>query len=100
MNYKSETKECKLTYPGGACDSPDGRGNCTYQYEDAGEIDIDELVGITPKWKNRAEFCAQCKSEGTEHSGGGCGLNFWGNGIWDRDANHKQVRLALELFEK
>lgn len=103
MKYYKETEMCKKQQPGGRCQPgvmPTGEGTCTYQYEDAGEIDINELVGITPKWKNRAEFCTQCKSEGTEHSRGGCGLNFWGNGIWDREANHKQVRLALELFEK
>jgi len=103
MNYREATEDCKLSEPGGHCPGnsmPTGEGNCTYQYEDAGEIDIDELVGITPKWKSRAEFCEECKSEGSENGPGACGLDFWGKNISDEHANYRQVRLARELFEK
>merc|ERR1712187_808422 len=60
QNYKVETKECEAAWPGGMCSHPDGSGTCTYHMEFDGEINIDELVGITPRWRNRAAFCSQC----------------------------------------
>eukprot|EP00928_Gymnodinium_smaydae_P062595 TRINITY_DN46420_c0_g1_i1.p1 TRINITY_DN46420_c0_g1~~TRINITY_DN46420_c0_g1_i1.p1 ORF type:complete len:585 (+),score=75.54 TRINITY_DN46420_c0_g1_i1:50-1756(+) len=57
MNFHKATTQCKDELPGGRCDFVTGQGNCTYKTEPAGEIDIDELVGITPQWSNRAEFC-------------------------------------------
>jgi len=99
MDFKDATSECNANLPGGRCESPTGQGNCTYSTEDAGFIDIDELVGITPKWKSRAEFCSKCHTEGTIQHGGGCGLNFWGPNIWDRSANQKRVNAALAAFE-
>merc|ERR1719326_1579209 len=103
MHYKSATQQCKEQQPGGRCPpgvQPTGAGDCTYQYEEAGEIDIDELVGITPKWKNRADFCRRCRTEGSAWKPGGCGLNFWGRNVYDKAANQKQVAAALHLFEK
>merc|ERR1712048_1359417 len=77
-DYNQETQECKLGFPGGACSHPDGSGNCTYHIEEAGEIDIDELVGITPKWKNREEFCKQGGFEGSGAKvANGRKLDFW-----------------------
>lgn len=103
MDYHTATPACKKLEPGGHCPPgvvPTGEGNCTYQYEDAGEIDIDELAGITPKWPSRAEFCKECKTEGSEESKGGCGLDFWGDDIDDMAKNYEQVRKARKLFEK
>eukprot|EP00929_Paragymnodinium_shiwhaense_P094643 TRINITY_DN5534_c0_g4_i1.p1 TRINITY_DN5534_c0_g4~~TRINITY_DN5534_c0_g4_i1.p1 ORF type:complete len:718 (-),score=124.40 TRINITY_DN5534_c0_g4_i1:120-2183(-) len=92
--------QCKMELPGGRCDDPTGAGNCTFSIEDAGEIEIDELVGIMPKWSSRGEFCTQCGSEGSAWSRGGCGLNFWGLNIWDEQSNHQQVKAALQLFSE
>lgn len=103
MHYQSVTDKCKQEQPGGRCkpgEMPTGTGDCTYQYEDAGDVNIDDIVGITPKWANRAEFCAQCKTEGDGYRPGGCGLNFWGNNLYDEAANHRQVEAALREFEK
>jgi len=99
MNFKEESKECDDSLPGGLCDHVTGQGNCTYSYEDAGYIMIDELVGITPKWANREEFCKQCKTEGNRGGPGGCGLNFWGENIMDVASNARQVKMAVALFE-
>merc|ERR1712150_162043 len=102
-SYKDSTEECKLEQPGGHCKYgrlPNGAGDCTYSYEEAGEIDIDELVGIPPKWSSRAEFCRQCEKEGDAQGPGGCGLDFWGSNISDSASNHKQVEAALRMFEK
>merc|ERR1712176_267306 len=46
--YYKETETCKLQQPGGYCEAiPSGSGDCTWTYEDAGEISIDALVGIS-----------------------------------------------------
>eukprot|EP00928_Gymnodinium_smaydae_P075596 TRINITY_DN58602_c0_g1_i1.p1 TRINITY_DN58602_c0_g1~~TRINITY_DN58602_c0_g1_i1.p1 ORF type:complete len:439 (+),score=61.38 TRINITY_DN58602_c0_g1_i1:54-1319(+) len=100
MNFHRATEDCNANLPGGLCDHPDGRGNCTYSIEEAGEIDIDELVGITPKWKDRGEFC---RSGGYEGRGStqwnGRKLDFWNN-IWDANKNHERTRKAEELFRQ
>jgi hypothetical protein len=99
-NFHRATAECKASQPGGLCDHPDGRGNCTYSIEEAGEIDIDELVGITPKWKNRGEFC---RSGGYEGRGSGQinGRNHhWWDRIWDAKADHERTAQAEAMFKK
>jgi hypothetical protein len=91
-------QNCINEGPGGQCEGPPtGQGNCTYHVEDAGEIDINDLVGITPKWANRGEFCKQCKLEGSNNKNGGCGLDFW-NDMWDTKKNEERVQKALEKF--
>ena len=41
-NYTQWTDWCKEREPGGYCDqTPTGQGNCTWTYQDAGEITID-----------------------------------------------------------
>merc|ERR1719217_719854 len=100
MPFNEADDYCKMGMPGGLCKDPTGAGNCTYSYEEAGEIDIDELVGITPKWKSRADFCRRCHTEGSAWSRGGCGLRFWGNNIWDERAAKYQVKAALDLFHE
>mmetsp|Transcript_117684 Transcript_117684/g.332957 ORF Transcript_117684/g.332957 Transcript_117684/m.332957 type:complete len:493 (-) Transcript_117684:66-1544(-) len=103
MNFAQATKRCKEELPGGICSSPTGQGNCTYSAEDAGWIDIDELVGIKPKFASRAEFCKECGgvgAEGTINSGGRCGVDFWGPNILDTERNKQRVQAALAAFEK
>jgi len=89
---------CMRDYPGGWCSSPTGQGNCTYSFEEAGEIDIDTLVGIKPKWGSRAEFCSRCGSEGGPWGRGGCGLRFWDN-IWDRNKDTWRFDRAVQMFK-
>jgi len=98
MNYKSVTTECKQQFPGGMCSSPNGRGDCTYSVEDAGEIDIDELVGIKEKYGSRANFISKGCFEGDGHKyqNGWC-IPFWDN-IWDASRNEQRVQAAIDLF--
>jgi len=98
MDYKSETSECKMEFPGGLCASPDGRGNCTYSVEDDGEIDIDELVGIKDKYGSRSDFIRKGCFEGDGHKyqNGWC-INFWDN-IWDSHRNEQRVQAAIDMF--
>ncbi|CAJ1363880.1 unnamed protein product [Effrenium voratum] len=59
-NYTDWTDWCKEREPGGYCDeTPTGQGNCTWTYEDAGEITIDELTGI----RNYSAFMASGRKE-------------------------------------
>merc|ERR1712151_82637 len=100
MNFRKANRDCKLHLPGGKCSQPDGRGNCTYSVEEAGEIDIDELVGITPQWANRAEFCKRGGREGNGASGAwGHNLHFWDN-IWDKNRNAQRTQAAMDAFKK
>eukprot|EP00927_Polykrikos_kofoidii_P062562 TRINITY_DN57374_c0_g1_i1.p1 TRINITY_DN57374_c0_g1~~TRINITY_DN57374_c0_g1_i1.p1 ORF type:complete len:548 (-),score=65.46 TRINITY_DN57374_c0_g1_i1:257-1900(-) len=98
MNFRFADTRCRLDFPGGLCDNPDGRGNCTYSAEDAGEIDIDELVGITPKWKDRADFVRSGGFEGSPN-GGDRRLDFWGH-ITDATRNARRTSMALDAFHR
>merc|ERR1712232_745889 len=101
MDRFKATPKCNYELPGGACASlPTGQGNCTFHIEEAGELDIDTLVGIRPRWKNRAEFCKQCKTEVGPNQAGGCGLDFWGPNIWDKDKNARRVQKTADEFDR
>eukprot|EP00929_Paragymnodinium_shiwhaense_P024090 TRINITY_DN14932_c0_g1_i2.p1 TRINITY_DN14932_c0_g1~~TRINITY_DN14932_c0_g1_i2.p1 ORF type:complete len:412 (-),score=80.70 TRINITY_DN14932_c0_g1_i2:328-1563(-) len=100
LPYFKETEQCRKESPGGLCAYPTGQGNCTYSYEEAGFIMLDELVGIKPRFKDRAEFCTKCGKEGNINEGGGCGVNFWAPNINDRHENSERVRKTGEAFDK
>lgn len=92
--------KCMIEQPGGWCEgTPTGQGNCTYTYEEAGEIDIDTLVGIKPKWRSRADFCSRCGREGGPYGSGGCGLRWWDN-IWDPGKGKWRYDQTDKLFKK
>eukprot|EP00929_Paragymnodinium_shiwhaense_P011213 TRINITY_DN11670_c0_g2_i2.p1 TRINITY_DN11670_c0_g2~~TRINITY_DN11670_c0_g2_i2.p1 ORF type:complete len:374 (-),score=59.84 TRINITY_DN11670_c0_g2_i2:175-1296(-) len=93
-DFWDKSPECKAMYPGGACKSPNGAGNCTYHYEDAGFIEVDELVGIKPKWANHEAFCkAGCREDNND-----C-ISWW-DGFKDRKKNAHRVKLADDAFKK
>lgn len=104
MPRASATEACKVTQPGGLCAGPTGQGNCTYSYEEAGFINIDELVGIKPKWPSRKAYCEQCHVEGGPYVPpfqGTCGLDFWGTNIWtDKQGDAERVQKAYDMFEE
>jgi hypothetical protein len=98
---------CPITYPGawynfpkkGYCDRPPtGEPNCTWTYEPAGEVNIDELVGITPKWKSHQDFCQQGCIEYRKY---GYKLH---HGIcidwWDFKEDPKRNKRRMELTDK
>jgi len=60
QDLASKSRSCKGDQPGGFCEgAPTGQGNCTWSYEPAGEIDIDELVGIKEKFGSHQVFCSR-----------------------------------------
>lgn len=95
-NQKDEDN-CRQTSPGGYCPGmePNGNGTCTWNYENAGEIDIDELVGIK-------DYEAWSKAGHREYDPlTDQGVRFsWWDGLNDTKANDERVRQATELFEE
>ena len=73
---------------------PNGNGTCTWNYEEAGEISLDELVGIKDydSWKHGHREYDPETDEGVKFS--------WWNGINSTSANEERVRQASELFDK
>lgn len=87
---------CKERQPGGYCEgTPTGQGNCTWNYETAGEISIDELTNI---W-NYTEFVASGRKEYMRGADRGLGWTWW-DSKQDLLANQWRMHLAQELFAK
>merc|ERR1719160_892264 len=84
-DYTNQNEECQVKYPGGECLNPDGRVECTWKAEDAGEILLSDLEGIPEtQWKTWNNFtahrvCEFDKAPGQCHLDGliGTGLPFW-----------------------
>jgi hypothetical protein len=100
QEFSKRRPNCAQAEPGGKCEGePTGERNCTWSVEPAGEIDIDELVGIRDKYHSHDNFCRRGCLEYTRRSASGtCGIDFW-NGKWNREANKKRVQKALEMFQ-
>eukprot|EP00930_Biecheleria_cincta_P041126 TRINITY_DN2816_c0_g1_i2.p1 TRINITY_DN2816_c0_g1~~TRINITY_DN2816_c0_g1_i2.p1 ORF type:complete len:461 (-),score=63.22 TRINITY_DN2816_c0_g1_i2:290-1480(-) len=106
QTFFSKSPACKKQEPGGFCaGTPTGASDCTWNYEKAGEINIDELVGITPRFKSHYAFCKQGCLEYVKFSAQGkkdvgkCGIHFWDH---ERDAvkNQWRIRKLDEAFKK
>ncbi|CAK9048147.1 unnamed protein product [Durusdinium trenchii] len=95
-NYTQWTDWCKEREPGGYCDqTPTGQGNCTWTYEDAGEITIDELTDI----RNYTAFMESGRKEYMRGPDRGLGWTWW-DSKRDTLANEWRIMLAKELFDK
>eukprot|EP00746_Dinoflagellata_sp_MGD_P167652 gnl/MRDRNA2_/MRDRNA2_98464_c0_seq1.p1 gnl/MRDRNA2_/MRDRNA2_98464_c0~~gnl/MRDRNA2_/MRDRNA2_98464_c0_seq1.p1 ORF type:complete len:504 (+),score=78.01 gnl/MRDRNA2_/MRDRNA2_98464_c0_seq1:94-1605(+) len=106
QNYTMQTSECKAEYPGGQCLVPDGRRECTWKEEDAGEIMLSNLEGIPEtQWKTWEAFRAarvcefdkapgQCQQDGLI----GKGLPFWDN-IFSWIAQQKRAQTLMDQFK-
>jgi len=87
---------CTASQPGGRCSGvPTGTGTCTYDLEEAGEIDLDELLDID----DYDEFLTGGSREYDPLTDKGVGLSFW-NGINDTNASALRVQKASALFSK
>lgn len=96
--FANKTDECKKQHPGGLCPEgkvPDGSKTCTWTYEKAGEIRIDELEGIS----DYDAFCAAHHREYDQNTDKGDGCDFW-DGKNDPARNAKRVGAAASLFAK
>lgn len=73
-HYSSKTALCRSVEPGGRCKLPNGSNSCTWWAEEAGEIFLDELVGI-PDYKT---FCSAGNYEYDLATDSGVGpVSFW-----------------------
>eukprot|EP00929_Paragymnodinium_shiwhaense_P057149 TRINITY_DN285_c0_g1_i1.p1 TRINITY_DN285_c0_g1~~TRINITY_DN285_c0_g1_i1.p1 ORF type:complete len:466 (+),score=112.16 TRINITY_DN285_c0_g1_i1:53-1450(+) len=105
QDIKHKTAKCQSRSPGGYCKgTPTGQGNCTWTYEDAGEIDIDELVGIKEKYGTHYKFCKKGCMEYVKYGNkytrdqGKC-VNFWDHRM-DTAKNQERMDKADALFKK
>jgi hypothetical protein len=88
--------------PGGYCKGePNGTRACTWTYEDAGEVNIDELVGIAPKYSSHKEFCDKGCLEyvkyGEFKDRGKC--TDWWNGKSDKTQNKQRMEKTDQMFK-
>lgn len=92
----SKGEDCLENQPGGFCQGePTGAADCTYNFEAAGEISLDELEGIT----DYNAFIAAGNKEYDRITDHGTGMTFW-NSINDQKLAAWRVDQATKLFEK
>jgi len=111
----AKTPECIAKMPGGHCTDANGSPECTYSYEDAGEIMLDDLVGISDYnefWNTSYTTCARKVAQGTlpedhvcKHQkeyvsflDKGIGTDFW-DGIHDADKCSERMDKVRHLFK-
>jgi len=110
-----KSPECMQKMPGGHCDAASGAPDCTYSYEEAGEVMLDDLVGIEDYnefWNVSYTKCARERAEGkldrdTEclhkkeyntETDKGVGMSFW-NGKNDADKCTDRMDAVRALFK-
>lgn len=109
-SYKEHSEKCVAELPGGACPGePTGKGDCTYHYEPAGQVTVDEVVGIK-------DYGGFMRAGGKEYVAGlgygqtlcryrpwlcdkGIGIAFWNNKHSTAD-NKRRVDRLLETFQQ
>lgn len=97
----AKSRQCLEHMPGGACQSvydlhvPPERQICTYHTEPAGEIRLDDLVGIP----DYPQFRAGGNSEYDVVADKGRGTSFW-NGKHDQEKCDMRIERLQDLFQK
>jgi len=109
-DYHHQNAMCKMYHPGGACKgTPTGAGDCTYSYEPAGFVMLDDVVGIK-------DYSAFARMGGREYVAGfgvsqgicrryrstcdkGIHLDFWD---WKHSEKYNKLRVQkmLDTFKK
>mmetsp|Transcript_20596 Transcript_20596/g.47609 ORF Transcript_20596/g.47609 Transcript_20596/m.47609 type:complete len:243 (+) Transcript_20596:1-729(+) len=97
-SYKEKTPECIKDEPGGMCPkgkTPTGTYDCTWTYEQVGQISIDELEGIDDyeAFKNGGGREYEPKSDKGVH------MSFW-DGLTDPAACARRVASAERMFRQ
>lgn len=91
---------CKKSDPGGFCGlgvTPTGAGDCTWTYELAGNISIDELVGLKDQ-NGYYQFVQSGGKEYDPYTDHGTDFHWW-DGYNSEAANSERVRQAGALFD-
>eukprot|EP00931_Biecheleriopsis_adriatica_P019010 TRINITY_DN13096_c0_g1_i1.p1 TRINITY_DN13096_c0_g1~~TRINITY_DN13096_c0_g1_i1.p1 ORF type:complete len:479 (-),score=79.13 TRINITY_DN13096_c0_g1_i1:49-1485(-) len=94
--YYEKDGSCQVSAPGGYCPGvePNGNGTCTWNYEHAGEISLDELTGI-----KRSEAVNLAVKEYDPITDEGSHFHWW-DGINSTAKNEKRIQQAEALFAK
>jgi len=103
---KLANPSCRSEWPGGACRSAvvTGDHDCTYFAAPAGEISLDELVGIKDYdmfWQSRnskGDLLPNGNVEYVRHLDAGIGIDFWDGGH-DKDNCTKRMESVTKLFK-
>ncbi|CAE7531309.1 unnamed protein product, partial [Symbiodinium necroappetens] len=88
--------DCLSHQPGGFCEEPSGTADCTYNFENAGEIDLDELEQISGDYNSWIGAGNREYDRITDH---GTGMTFWDK-LNDEALAKQRVAKAKALFEK
>jgi len=94
-NIQEKTEECKRDLPGGLCDAVTGDRDCTYSVEDAGEVGLDVVTGIS----DYAQFFEDGGIEYSERRDTGVHNSFW-EGKKDEDKCRERVESVKRLFDE
>jgi len=95
-----KTQQCVDKEMGGACAAVSGEKACTYHYDHAGEVRMDELSGLddsTQWWLPDAQ--GQRKAEYIKSLDTGIGTHFWEGKMNITKAAERQKKV-IELFQK
>mmetsp|Transcript_57776 Transcript_57776/g.174691 ORF Transcript_57776/g.174691 Transcript_57776/m.174691 type:complete len:224 (-) Transcript_57776:103-774(-) len=84
--YNEKTDNCTLQMPGGACDNEPWGRTCTYTMEPAGEVRLDQIVGIA----NYTEFRYSGSYEYDATADRGNNFSWW-------DGRHDQVNCTWRM---
>jgi len=90
-----KSQRCKEQEPGGSCGSVNGSRHCTYHVEHAGEVRLDELVGIS----DYQQFLSSGNWEYDAGKDRGSGISFW-DGRHDPSKCRRRLERLRELFGK
>jgi len=113
---KAKTPECIKRMPGGHCDKATGAPDCTYSYEEAGEILLNDLVGIKDYddfWNHSYVRCANKVAQGlvpkdtkcvhqkeyVKKLDRGIGISFW-DGVHDEEKCTARMNTVRRVFKE
>eukprot|EP00929_Paragymnodinium_shiwhaense_P116421 TRINITY_DN8594_c0_g1_i1.p1 TRINITY_DN8594_c0_g1~~TRINITY_DN8594_c0_g1_i1.p1 ORF type:complete len:495 (+),score=102.68 TRINITY_DN8594_c0_g1_i1:109-1593(+) len=99
--YNQHSEECVAGEPGGRCEGePTGAGNCTYNFQDAGWVDLDDVTGIKDEGDPlHKAWCDQgCREYVFETDSGKC-TNWW-DGKKDPARNKQRMDQVDKAFKE
>jgi hypothetical protein len=97
-DFKHKTKECIQDDPGGFCEDVTGERHCTYKFEDAGEVYLDELYKTVSPWYTWDQFC-KSQIEYNNQTDSGSGVSWW-NEIYNASRCRDRYNAVLSRFKE
>jgi len=98
--YK-KTEDCKQQHPGSRCSEPDGTPGCTYAVRYAGQVSLDEFVGIAnyETWWKTDETGPTGNIEYEVTTDHGNGTTWWNDRLSGSECSNRMEQV-MALFEK